>query len=88
MHAKGVPMYACHVTEAQDAIVKHRISERYQAWTQAQRHADNELAELHEAIRKATAGRPYRIFTALTEVTGWSRNHIYAISKKKPDKRV
>lgn len=70
------------MTDADQAIAKYRIAERYTSWIQAQEHADRALDELETAIRDAAATRAWGIFNAISTLTGWSREKIRRISKR------
>ena len=76
--------YAKTVTDADEAIARYRIAERFNSWQQAQKRADQELGELETAIREAAATRAWGIFNAIAALTGWSRERIRRISQLPP----
>ncbi|WP_396908098.1 hypothetical protein [Mycolicibacterium sp.] len=70
------------MTEAEDVIAQYRIAQRYAEWRSTQDHADQQLEELHEAIRHAVATRAWGIRTRVSQITGWSREHIRRLAMK------
>ncbi|PBA69000.1 hypothetical protein [Mycobacterium avium] len=68
--------------EADEAIARYRVAERFKSWQQAQERADHELGELETAIRQAAATRAWGIFNAIASLTGWSRERIRRISQR------